>query len=541
VALKPFDERLFLLKLQPINQRMHAEAGKCWARARAEVKRLGNHARLLPAFVECQLEVLRKYLEEVYGLRREVWLLDGNAVTPEFIRTMSVPHAFTVIAARKGAIQHELNLHATRTGEHQRGGHILAHQMNRLQSEVANRYEIEAIELEKQAEGTKPPKRLGVKLPPPTEPVNTSGGIWLGSPEVQKHRERETAMKYPGDFPVESRAKVEAARIRAGRRFDSDKTKAKWISDIEALFKSYVLTMFLAFAEEAWRLRLWPVDKMRENCQEFLRLLTIEAYFQKGRAAGLRDMISNWNGSILWEFQQEIEKTPQWRKFENILLKLAEGSPGQIQEEAQELVAKDSRTVEIIEVDPALVRLGLADYSLHRLARQSDEHLLRLLAEAKEQHRKLRRAVPEGRSDPDVESVETVLKQLRKALALRGALPKTFEQSEPDRNTTADKSQSAESLRTGTNQAHGSLVQHGEKTVKGTEGKSTGRRAIVDAYIQEVLRKTGKRITRKEIWTNAGYTTRTEFERWERQDPRRPNNAAHETFARILREKPHLK
>jgi len=198
-------------------------------------------------------------------------------------------------------------------------------------------------------------------------------------------------MEYPRDFPVESRAKVEAVRIRAGRRFESDKAKAKWTSDIEALFKSYVLSMFLAFAEEAYRLRLWPVDKMRENCQEFLRLLTIGAYSQKGRAAGLRDMISNWNGSILWEFQQEVEKTPQWRKFENILLKLAEGS--------------------------------------------------------------------------------------------------------------------------GTHQTHGSLAQNREKTVKVSEGEPTNRRAIVDAYIQEVLRKTGKRITRKEIWTNAGYTTRTDFER----------------------------
>ena len=141
-------------------------------------------------------------------------------------------------------------------------------------------------------------------------------------------------MEYPGDFPAESRAKVEAARIRAGRRFEFDRAKAKWNSDIEALFKSYVLAMFLAFAKEASRLRLWPVDKMRKNCQEFLRLLTIEAYFQKGKAAGLRDMISNWNGSILWEFQQEIEQTPQWRQFENILLKLAERSPSKEQVES---------------------------------------------------------------------------------------------------------------------------------------------------------------------------------------------------------------
>lgn len=149
--MNAFDERLFQLKMQPINQRMHGDTGKCWGRARAEVQRLGNHARLLSAFVEYQLEVLRRYLEEVYRVRREVWLLDGNTVTPEFIRKIVVPYVFTIIAARKGAIQHELELHAKRTGEHQRGGHILVSLINRLQGEVANRYEIEAIELAKKA------------------------------------------------------------------------------------------------------------------------------------------------------------------------------------------------------------------------------------------------------------------------------------------------------------------------------------------------------------------------------------------------------
>jgi hypothetical protein len=65
---------------------------------------------------------------------------------------------------------------------------------------------------------------------------------------------------------------------------------------------------------------------------------------------------------------------------------------------------------------------------------------------------------------------------------------------------------------------------------------------MVNAYIQEVRSKKSKRITRKDIWSAAGYQTRTEFERWERQDEKHPNQAADETFTRILRvEKPHLK
>jgi hypothetical protein len=72
-------------------------------------------------------------------------------------------------------------------------------------------------------------------------------------------------------------------------------------------------------------------------------------------------------------------------------------------------------------------------------------------------------------------------------------------------------------------------------------GKSNSgdRRAAVDAYIQEV-KNAGKQITRTDIWRKAGYKSRTEFERWERNDPNRLNKAADKNFTRILIEKPHL-
>ncbi len=73
------------------------------------------------------------------------------------------------------------------------------------------------------------------------------------------------------------------------------------------------------------------------------------------------------------------------------------------------------------------------------------------------------------------------------------------------------------------------------------ERAGASRRAQVDAYIEEVCKATGKRITRTDIWRFARYKTRTEFERWERNDPNRPNQAADERFTKILKEKPHLK
>jgi hypothetical protein len=65
------------------------------------------------------------------------------------------------------------------------------------------------------------------------------------------------------------------------------------------------------------------------------------------------------------------------------------------------------------------------------------------------------------------------------------------------------------------------------------------RRQLVDAYIAECLQG-GKKITRKDIWTQAGYQNRSEFERWERND-RRATDTADRNITRVLNEEPHLK
>ncbi len=94
-----------------------------------------------------------------------------------------------------------------------------------------------------------------------------------------------------------------------------------------------------------------------------------------------------------------------------------------------------------------------------------------------------------------------------------------------------------ESFRIGAKQTETPLPRNGPQSAE----TKPNRRAMVKAYIEEVRSKKNKRITKRDIWRLAGYRARTEFERWERQDSKRPNKAAHENFSRILREKPHLK
>ncbi len=70
---------------------------------------------------------------------------------------------------------------------------------------------------------------------------------------------------------------------------------------------------------------------------------------------------------------------------------------------------------------------------------------------------------------------------------------------------------------------------------------ATARRDLVDNYIDEVFERTGKQITRKDIWSAAKYKTRTEFEKWQRADKKKVNACAAENIMRVLQQKPHLK
>jgi hypothetical protein len=137
-------------------------------------------------------------------------------------------------------------------------------------------------------------------------------------------------MDYPTKFPPEAQDRVEAAKILAGRRFERDKRAARWTSDIRRLLVRYILRIFRMFVREARRLRLWRAAEMDSQCREFLRLLTIDAYSEKGydnQGRRLSDMISHVDGSILPEVQQAFSRSAAWRYFEQARLALSVSPP----------------------------------------------------------------------------------------------------------------------------------------------------------------------------------------------------------------------
>jgi hypothetical protein len=134
---------------------------------------------------------------------------------------------------------------------------------------------------------------------------------------------------YPSEFPLSSRALVKAEKIRAARDFDEAKPGLRSNAEIKAALRAYILRVFLSFAEEALRLGrqgVWSVDQVEHHAREFLRVATLEAWFEKGfNRAGrsLGSVTGHWDGAIVPEVQRELEASPEWKRFLDGLIEVA--------------------------------------------------------------------------------------------------------------------------------------------------------------------------------------------------------------------------
>jgi hypothetical protein len=139
---------------------------------------------------------------------------------------------------------------------------------------------------------------------------------------------------YPREFSVAARARIESARLRANRELEQarkehppdDLTTSRW--DLCALYV-YILNIFRAFTREACGLgkkRVWGVDYIRSQADEFLRKLTIQANFEKGldRFRDRTSSLTEGCGDLKQAVKAAFEKSEEWKEYENELLEVAE-------------------------------------------------------------------------------------------------------------------------------------------------------------------------------------------------------------------------
>jgi hypothetical protein len=172
-----FDEQLFDRMLQKPWRQMQIES---MASERGALRRAdgGLTPQGFIQIVDGHLAVLRKWLEEVDRICRQVWETQGEAITPDFVRGTLKQKTFEVIASREGAIGSTVHLAAVRgrylADTYPAQSH-LAMEVARLRPEVNNQYEIEARMLE----------HRNAKI---VAPVDAKRRLKV-SPEWQKHQD----------------------------------------------------------------------------------------------------------------------------------------------------------------------------------------------------------------------------------------------------------------------------------------------------------------------------------------------------------------
>jgi len=213
--MKPFDEHLFNLKLQDACKDLHRETNARLKQVDGDQKKIGQGygPGWLAKRMDAAIDVFHKdYVAKVDKACRETWLSDHDAVTPEFIRGILVPRLFSFVAARKSAIQGETELLARRTGigtQLTPALHHLVHEINRVQGDLATRYEIEVLELAKHGAQV---RRVTQAPAPPT----VVGGLGIAS---SGPKPTQVPKDLPPYYPDDLRPQTRLILGRAIRKF----------------------------------------------------------------------------------------------------------------------------------------------------------------------------------------------------------------------------------------------------------------------------------------------------------------------------------
>jgi len=138
-------------------------------------------------------------------------------------------------------------------------------------------------------------------------------------------------LRYPREFSAGARNRIEAKRIRSYQEFEKAKEAVSLDSDVPALLRQCILSVFLTFAREACAVGKsgsagWSIDKIDRECLEFLRIMTIEAWYDKGfgkNGGCFRSVTSHLTGSIEDHTMRAFQATSEWQKYQDLLLEVA--------------------------------------------------------------------------------------------------------------------------------------------------------------------------------------------------------------------------
>jgi hypothetical protein len=168
-ASEKFDRELFASKLSQLSSQMQEKISAreadtlFWEAPTALLDSLASYLfhrdmGLLHSLDNpLHIALLREWLEGIDRTCREVWQIQGEAVTPDFVRDILEPEAITFIRPREARAKSDLADAVSRLSRLPDARHLISQrtkaeqlvmELNQLKAEVSNRYEIEVRTLE---------------------------------------------------------------------------------------------------------------------------------------------------------------------------------------------------------------------------------------------------------------------------------------------------------------------------------------------------------------------------------------------------------
>lgn len=189
------DQCLLRPKLEELSEEMQKRSMEATNKASYDTRESGNTAGYFPRLFEAQRQLTDEWAQKLYDVHCEVWGIQGQKITGDFIRAVSQTAITALIVTRKGTVEHGAELWSKRT-RHE-GAHIplrmWTQMITKLRAEWMSKLEAEAVANEHRSriESTKPKddvmadpvdssfrKRVAITNAPPP-PTILSGTSWI--------------------------------------------------------------------------------------------------------------------------------------------------------------------------------------------------------------------------------------------------------------------------------------------------------------------------------------------------------------------------
>jgi hypothetical protein len=301
------DQRLLIPKLEELAQEMQKRSIEANNKAGSATRTSGNTASYFPRLFEAQRQLTEEWAQRVYDVHCEVWRIQGNTVTPEFIRTVGEKAVTELIATRKGAVESAAELWCKRN---RHGGHIplgsWARTIIELRSRWVNRLEAEAVAGEyRSIKGSAKPtndtmanpvdssfkKRVAISNAPPP-PTVLSGTSWI----PRQPKLTEVLDHLPPYYPTSLNAKTHLIICEAVKKFPLQTSVAELckyvITKATPLFRKVIL-------ESALR-----QDRALSEVSDLIESLLVHNCDSDSRR---------------YELQKELRRSDEWLRFAKII------------------------------------------------------------------------------------------------------------------------------------------------------------------------------------------------------------------------------